>query len=128
MVESCGVPLGRLDAEPEQITEAAEVSTGSDGFVEDAILADGLSGQAERLVDPPVADLPETDDGLGVDQQVRVGGWTAAFGAVVEPGCQPFRKGRCEQDGPVREVQPPVSGVGERQRTELSAADRVESD
>ena len=43
MVDGDGVALGAFDGQAEQVDQAADVAVGGLGFVEDAVLADGLA-------------------------------------------------------------------------------------
>jgi len=100
-----GVAPGAADGEAEQVTEAADVSAGGQGLVQDAVLADGLRGDADGVADPGTADRSFGNGGVPVDEQARVDGGGSAAGALVEPGGQPLADGTGQRDDPAVQVE-----------------------
>ena len=104
-----GVALGAANGEAEQVAEPPDVAAGGQGLVQDAVLADGLRGNAEGVPDPGAADRGVAYGGVPVDEQVRVDGGGPAAGALVEPGGQPLADGAGQRNVAAVEVEPPVA-------------------
>src|SRR5213078_3962574 len=96
------------------------------GFVEDAVLTDGLSVHAEAFADPPWGGRAGGVGVAVVDEQVRVGGVGPGSLPAGQVGGQPQPDGDGERDDAVVDVQPSVAQVGQVQGAELSDPDGVE--
>lgn len=66
-----GASLGAAVGEPEQVTEATDIASGGQSFVQDAVFSDCLGGDAESSRDPWDADRAGPHGGVEVDEQVR---------------------------------------------------------
>jgi hypothetical protein len=90
-VRAIGVAGGGVDADSEEIVDAAQVATRGEDFVEDPVFSDEPGGHAELDAEPPAADRVESACGAVVDEEVAVGGGRSFRVAVVEIGGETSR-------------------------------------
>ena len=85
------VANGGAGVDAEGDGEVQGIGSGGEGFLELAVDAQGLDGRGVATQGgggPGPADRPGAQGGLGVDEQVRVGGSRPSGAAGLEPGAQ----------------------------------------
>jgi hypothetical protein len=113
VLDGLEVAGGALDAEPEQVTDAADVAAGGLDLAEDAVLAQRLGAQGGVQPRELAADWDESGCGASVDEQVRVGRVGPGTGSVVEPCGQAGADGGGQRDGSAVDDEAAVDDVGE---------------
>jgi hypothetical protein len=117
-----------LDADAEEVGEAAGVAAGGEDLVDDAVAAQGsdAAGQGEGEVDPAVPDGFVALGVAHVDEHVGVGCGEPARLAVVEPAGEAVDHGAGEWDEPVVDAEFAVRDVGELEVAQLAGGEAVE--
>lgn len=127
-VRAVGVAGGGVDADPEEVADAAQVAVGLQGLIEDPVFSDELGGHAELDPEPSAADRVESAGDAVVDEEVAVGGGRPFRVAVVEVGGQTSLDRVGEDDVSAGDVKVPCVHVGQFELAELSGTQRVEGE
>ena len=121
------VALGGGDDDAEQVAEVAWVA-GGEGFVEDAVLADGAGWRADLEGDPVGGGGSGSSGGAFVDEQVWVDAVGPAAAAFGEPGGEAGADGVCEEMVVVADVEAAAVEVDELQVADVGGSQGVEGD
>ncbi len=121
------VALGGGDADAEEVAEVAWVA-GGEGFVEDAVLADGAGWRADLEGDPVGGGGSGSSGGAFVDKQVWVDAVGPAAVSFGEPGGEAGADGVCEEMVVVADVEVVAVEIDELQVGDVGGSQCVEGD
>ena len=121
-----GVTQRPGDRQPEEVAELSNVPRRGVGFVEDAVLTDGLAGHAEPLSYPPRGDRPDVGVVVLVDEQVRIDGVRILLRPFIQVSAKALTDGTGKQDDVALDEKAPVVQVGEFEQAQLPETHGVE--
>ena len=128
VAERARVPQGGVDAESEEVADAANVTTGGVDLLENAILSEGLGSEVCVRPGELASDGNEAWRTATTHEQVRVDAARPASRPMVKPRGEAHAHGVSEGNDATSEVEPAVDDVGELQLAELLAGQRVKGD